>query len=112
MSKLLVKPKPGRGRVSHITPENAGWSYVGFDLHRLTPGEAASGETGEREVCLVFVTGRGSAEAGGKALGSLGERASPFEGKPWSVYVPEGSNWRVTAGTDLELGSAAACRSA
>lgn len=103
MSKLLVKPKPGRGRVSHITPENAGWSYVGFDLHRLTPGEAASGETGEREVCLVFVTGRGSAEAGGKALGSLGERASPFEGKPWSVYVPEGSNWRVTAGTDLEL---------
>ena len=28
---------------------------------------------------------------------------SPFEGKPWSVYVPEESDWTVTADTDLEL---------
>lgn len=28
---------------------------------------------------------------------------SPFEGKPWSVYVPQGSNWSVTAETGLEL---------
>ena len=28
---------------------------------------------------------------------------SPFEGRPWSVYVPEGSDWSVTAETDLEL---------
>jgi 5-deoxy-glucuronate isomerase len=103
MSKLLVKPKPGTGRVSHITPQNAGWSYVGFDLHKLKSGETVSGETGEREVCLVFVAGRGNAEAGGKALGSLGGRTSPFEGKPWSVYVPERSNWRVVAETNLEL---------
>src|SRR5262245_34416991 len=103
MSKLLVKPKSGTGRVSHITPENAGWSFVGFDLHKLRPGEAVSDKTGKREACLVFVTGRGRAEAGGKKLGSLGGRASPFEGKPWSVYVPEGSNWAVTAETDLEL---------
>jgi 5-deoxy-glucuronate isomerase len=103
MSKLLVKPKPGTGRVSHITPQNAGWSYVGFDLHKLKSGETVSGETGEREVCLVFVTGRGTAEAGGKALGSLGGRTSPFEGKPWSVYIPERSNWRVVAETNLEL---------
>jgi 5-deoxy-glucuronate isomerase len=104
MSKLLVKSKSGTGRVSHVTPESAGWTYVGFDLHRLRPGETASAETGKREVCLVFVTGRGSAEAGGKALGSLGGRTSPFEGKPWSVYVPEGSKWSVTAETDLEVG--------
>ena len=103
MSQLLVKPKPGTGRVSHITPESAGWSYVGFDLHRLKPGETVSDKTGKREVCLVFVTGRGSAEAGGKALGSLGSRTSPFEGKPWSAYVPEGSTWSVTAETNLEL---------
>ena len=28
---------------------------------------------------------------------------SPFEGKPWSVYVPEKSDWTVTADTDVEL---------
>ncbi len=51
----------------------------------------------------MFVTGKGKASAGGKDLGLLGERMSPFEGKPWSVYVPEGSDWSVTADTDLEL---------
>ncbi|TIS48502.1 MAG: 5-deoxy-glucuronate isomerase, partial [Mesorhizobium sp.] len=103
MSKLLVKADKGHGHVAHVTPQSAGWTYVGFDLHRLRPGETAAGKTGEREVCLVFVTGKGQAAAGGKDLGLLGERMSPFEGKPWSVYVPQGSDWSVTADTELEL---------
>jgi 5-deoxy-glucuronate isomerase len=103
MSRLLVKPKKGNGLVSHVTPESAGWTYVGFDLHRLRPGETVSAETGGREACLVFVTGKGRAAAAGEDFGLLGARMSPFEGKPWSVYVPQGSNWSVTAETDLEL---------
>jgi 5-deoxy-glucuronate isomerase len=103
MSKLLVKADTGQGRVAHVTPQNAGWTYVGFDLHRLRPGETVSGQTASREVCLVFVTGKGKAKAGGNDLGLLGERMSPFEGKPWSIYVPQGSDWSVTADTGLEL---------
>lgn len=103
MSKLLVKPKQGTGRIVHVTPESAGWTYVGFDLHRLKPGESASGDNGARETCLVFVTGKGAVRADGNDLGVLGERMSPFEGKPWSVYVPQGSNWSVTAETEVEL---------
>lgn len=45
MSKLLVKANRGHGRVAHVTPTSAGWTYVGFDLHRLKPGETVSGET-------------------------------------------------------------------
>src|SRR5690242_7649347 len=71
MSKLLVKADKGHGRVAHVTPKSAGWTYVGFDLHRLQPGESASGRTEDREVCLVFVTGKGTAKAGGKDLGLL-----------------------------------------
>ena len=103
MSKLLVKPKGKSGRVSHVTPASAGWTYVGFDLHRLKPGETISADTGDREVCLVFVTGKGKVLAGGKQLGSLGGRTTPFEGKPAAVYVPQGSHWAVTAESDLEL---------
>ncbi|TIU30182.1 MAG: 5-deoxy-glucuronate isomerase, partial [Mesorhizobium sp.] len=69
MSKLLVKANKRDGRVAHVTPKSAGWTYVGFDLHRLRPGETASGQTADREVCLVFVTGKGKATAGGKDLG-------------------------------------------
>ncbi|MDR7033566.1 5-deoxy-glucuronate isomerase [Mesorhizobium sp. BE184] len=103
MSKLLVKAQQGEGRVAHVTPQNAGWTYVGFDLHRLAAGQTVSMDTGSREACLVFVTGKGKTTAGGEDLGELGERMSPFEGKPWSVYVPQNSSWLVTATTDVEL---------
>jgi 5-deoxy-glucuronate isomerase len=103
MANLLVKPRGESGRTISVTPESAGWSYVGFDLYRLKPGEIAKADTGGREVCLVFVTGRGRATASGNDLGMLGERMSPFEGKPWSVYVPQGSSWSVAAETELEL---------
>ncbi len=39
MSKLLVKPKAKSGLMQNVTPESAGWTYVGFALNRLKPGE-------------------------------------------------------------------------
>ena len=104
MPNLKVKPTDTNGRVTHVTPENAGWTYVGFDLHRLKPGQSASAETGEREVCLVWVSGKGKAKAGTRDFGSLGARMNPFDGAPHALYIPAGSSWSVTAETDLELG--------
>jgi 5-deoxy-glucuronate isomerase len=105
MPRLHLRPsQPDRQhRLLHVTPESAGWTYVGFDLHKLPQGASAGGETADRETCLVFIAGRGKAEAGGTSFGSLGGRNSPFEGKPYAVYVPAGSPWKVTAETALEL---------
>jgi 5-deoxy-glucuronate isomerase len=104
MPNLRVRATSEKGRIITVTPQSAGWTYVGFDLHRLDPGETASGLTPDREVCLVFVTGKGRVTTDGVDLGPVGERMSPFEGKPWSVYVPAGSRWSVTADTAVELG--------
>ena len=103
MSKLLVKPQGKHGRITHITPESAGWDYVGFDMHRLRAGETVSDNTGDREVCLVYVTGKGTARAGDEDFGSLGKRMSPFEGVPAAIYVPAHTDWTVTAETEMEL---------
>ncbi|MEO4001070.1 5-deoxy-glucuronate isomerase [Mesorhizobium sp. CAU 1732] len=103
MSTLKVKPLGKSGRVIAVTPENAGWTYVGFELYRLSPGESAEAATGGRETCLVFVTGKGRVSVDGDDFGVLGERMSPFDGKPWSVYLPQGSRWKVMAQTELEL---------
>jgi 5-deoxy-glucuronate isomerase len=105
MPTLKVSPRAAgsNGRTIHVTPENAGWRYVGFDLHRLHRGQVVRAETGQREVCLVLISGRASVEAGGTRFGLIGERTSPFEGKPWSVYVSAGSEWWVGAETDVEL---------
>ena len=102
MSRLLRKPA-GANPVHKITPENAGWGYVGFELHDLTSGAAIEAATGDREVCIVIVTGEARISAGGTFMGHLGERKDVFEGSPWSVYVPAHSSYAVVAETPCEI---------
>ena len=45
MPDLLKKPNGTHGKVHEITPESAGWTYVGFGLYHLRAGEKAAEET-------------------------------------------------------------------
>src|SRR5690606_22789751 len=104
MADLLVKPRGTHGKVHDITPESAGWSYVGFGLYRLHPGETAAEATGNREVILVLVEGKARISAAGQNFGLLGERMSVFERlKPHCVYVPNGTQWQAVAETECTL---------
>ena len=67
MSKLLVRPTAPResdGQVLNVTPESAGWDYVGFAVHQLADGQAMSGGDVDKEVCLVVITGKATVNAG------------------------------------------------
>ncbi len=100
MSAMLLRhPRrsPPDGVVHSITPENAGWSHVGFECIDLAPGRtiARAGDGCER--CLVLVSGRARIVAANEDLGVLGGRASPFDGPGDAVYVPPRTAWRVVA---------------
>lgn len=104
MTDLLRKPTGTTGKVLDVTPENAGWGYVGFGLYRLKAGEKAAEPTGETEVILVLVEGKADISGAGKHFGELGDRMNVFEKKPpHCVYVPAGSDWSATATTDCTL---------
>jgi 5-deoxy-glucuronate isomerase len=104
---LRVRSRNDEGeRRHHVTPRSAGWTYVGFDLWDLSPPDFVEGGKDDREVCLVFVSGKGKVIVDGKDFGELGQRVSPFEGPPQAVYVPAGAAWFVNATTPLTL---AAC---
>lgn len=104
MADLLVKPSGTSGKVHDITPESAGWGYVGFGLYRLKAGDKAWEETGSREVILVLVEGKAEITAGEEAFGERGDRMSVFERKkPHCVYVPNGSTWTARATSDCVL---------
>ena len=107
-SNLLIRPKGTTGLVHDVTPDTAGWSYVGFALHKLAEGEVTGGESGAQELCLVLVGGKARISVNGVDLGEIGERMSPFEGAPWAIYVPAGSEWVADATTALELAVCAA----
>lgn len=104
MSFLRRRPSGVNGKVLDITPEDAGWSYVGFGLYRLTPGQAAAEATGDREVILVIVEGKARISGGGRDFGELGERMSVFEKTPpHCVYIPDHADWRVEATTGCTI---------
>lgn len=103
MPRLRIRPEGTSGRVLAVTPASAGWDYVGFELWKLAPGERAGAYTGDREVCLVLVSGKARIEAGNADFGEIGQRMSPFEGAPAAVYVPADTDWAVEATTMLEL---------
>ena len=106
MTDLLLKnhAPDAAGLVHRVTPESAGWGHVGFELYRLRPGQTLETATGAREVCLVLVGGRARVAAAGRDFGEIGERMGPFERKkPYAVYLPGGSHYRVAASTELEL---------
>jgi 5-deoxy-glucuronate isomerase len=104
MPDLLCKPFGTHGKVHSITPESAGWRYVGFSLYRLQAGESAAEVTGAREVILVMVEGRASITAAGHDWGVLGERMNVFDRTPpHCLYVPNGQDWALTAVTDCTV---------
>jgi len=104
MSDLLRHPSATGGRVHDITPASAGWTYVGFELHRLGAGQAAAGATGDREAILVLVEGHARLSAGGTDFGPQGTRMDVFEAvPPPALYAPPGAEWRAEASSDSTL---------
>ncbi|TVR47070.1 MAG: 5-deoxy-glucuronate isomerase [Rhodobacteraceae bacterium] len=104
MAGLLRKPSARSGCIHAITPADAGWHYVGFDLWHLARGEDAAGHLDGREAILVLVEGRADLTAGGAALGEIGGRMTVFERTPpHCVYVPPGTGWQARATTPCSI---------
>jgi 5-deoxy-glucuronate isomerase len=103
-SRLLVKAARTGRTITRVTPQSAGWRYVGFEALWLSPGESYAGTTGACELCIVVVAGRVSVESGDVAWRGLGARASPFEDiAPHAAYLPPGRDVRITGETDAEI---------
>jgi len=96
-SRLLVRGDPAADTLVAVTPEQAGWRYVGFSAHRIAAGAALAGNTGERELCAVLLGGRCAVETGDRRFEDVGGRASPFDGPPHAVYLPPRTAYRIVA---------------
>jgi 5-deoxy-glucuronate isomerase len=91
------------GTVLEITPESAGWRYVGFRVVKLVAGKLHTGREEGREACLVVLTGTVTVDAGGEWLEGLGGRETVFDGVATSVYLPAGTEYTITAQRDAEI---------
>ena len=88
------------GLVVSVTPETAGWSYVGFEVYRLARGTTVVKATDGREACVVILSGRADIACGEQEWRGLGSRETVFDGPPDAVYVPPGAVLAITAASD------------
>lgn len=111
-SRLLVRPdlSANATHVQRITPQSAGWRYVGFEVVDLAPGQTLARLLHDREQCLVLLSGTAAVRVGSEDFGTIGARASPFAGKPFALYVPPRAEVRLAAAgyCELAVGSAPA----
>jgi 5-deoxy-glucuronate isomerase len=96
VSELLVR--------SPVTPQSAGWQYVGFEV--VKPPH--SGETGDRELCLVVVEGTCTVHSEHGEWRALGGRETPFSGRPDAAYLPPRSAFEIEGEGEMALCSAPA----
>jgi 5-deoxy-glucuronate isomerase len=100
---LVVRGRHGGagGSAVSVTPESAGWRYVGFEVHRLAKGAAIQRATEGREVCAVLLAGTADVGFDDHRWPGVGSRPSVFDGPPDAVYAPPGGLLSVTAASEL-----------
>lgn len=91
MTGLLVHPSGSRdpdGTILRVTPESAGWRYVGFEVLALAGSAVVERDTRERELCIVVIAGVAEVRSRHGVWSDLGGRTDPWQGKPDAAYLP------------------------
>ncbi len=104
-TNLLLKSHAldgGSGELLSVSPQSAGWSYTGLTIRRMAGRETWSHATGSDEIALVPLGGRCSVTALGQTW-NLGQRRTVFDGQPWALYLPRGTEYQITAEEPLEI---------
>jgi 5-deoxy-glucuronate isomerase len=104
MAKLLVKGRHEGREIVCVTPESAGWKYVGFAAYRLARGETLACAAEAREHCIVVLSGVVSVQSGATIWREIGERTTVFGGhSPYAVYLPAGCDATIVANSQAEV---------
>lgn len=97
---ILVKPNlcsEDPDLILSITPAQAGWDYISFQVRKLDQGQIWSFATGENELALVNLSGRYTVDSNqGRWLG-IGARKDVFAGAAHALYLPRRTEFHVTA---------------
>lgn len=112
MSELIVRASAtatGSQPIVQITPEQAGWTYVGFEVYRLGNGDSLSTSSIGRELAVIVLEGTCDITVGEHFYQAVGGRKSVFDNiPPEAVYVPPGFEITISAHAQAEIAVASA----
>ena len=85
-----------------ITPEQAGWDYISFQVRRLPVGQSWSFSSNENELAIVNLSGRYNVRSN-RGAWSIGGRENVFTGAGYVLYLPRRTNFTITADIEGEF---------
>ncbi|MFD1676271.1 5-deoxy-glucuronate isomerase [Alicyclobacillus fodiniaquatilis] len=107
MSELLVcaaRSTQGQTPIVQVTPESAGWTYIGFEVYRLKAGEKVTVSTADKETAVIVLEGKCDVTVGQHQFPAVGSRDSVFsELPPEFVYCPPGQPVSFQASVAAEV---------
>jgi 5-deoxy-glucuronate isomerase len=99
----MAQPRIFRaGEWEYITPEDAGWTYVGFGVEKFDGDRTLTIPSDDRERALVPLSGTVTAVVDGQEI-VFGGRENVFAGLGHTLYVPRDTEIVVTATAGAEL---------
>ncbi len=102
-------PNPAGTIRIDVTPENAGWDFLSFQIVELAAGTSHTSTRPGQETAIVPLQGAGTVRAGDQTFEI--SRTSVFEEMPHIVYVTPGDEMEIIAvdgGFEFSIGSAEA----
>ncbi len=109
-ANLIVHPDTSTDPsvIVEVTPEQAGWDYVHFQVRRLSFEEIWHLTSDDHELAIVVLSGRLSIRSNHGEWSHIGERTSVFSGLPSALYLPRHTSLTVSAETACEFAIALA----
>ena len=95
------QPKNGFTKISTIGDGDL--KLTEFGIINLKKDEEYNGKTAKSEVALIILGGKCSISGAGFEFKSVGERPDVFSGKPYTVYIPCGRSYKITAMSNVEI---------
>lgn len=89
--------------VVEVTPEQAGWDYIHFQVRRLSAHDTWRWETGDYELALVLLQGNIGVESSRGEWQSIGTRKDVFSEPPSALYLSRQTTFSVRANSDCEF---------
>src|SRR5262245_23361661 len=103
--QLQFRPSPptNGGPSISISPGDAGFEYLTFQVRRLAPRQRFSSATGGSELGIVVLGVVCAVESSAGAWPRIGKRANVFEGVAYTSYLPLQTEFAVIAETECEF---------
>src|SRR5262245_55384656 len=84
-------------------PEAVGFQFLGIDARPLQAGQSITSETGDNELGIVVLGGQCSVRSSAGSWERIGRRRNVFDGVAYTLYLPVGTAFTLTADTDCDV---------